>query len=154
MIIIALAYMDAVVSKAMLGTACDLIMDAYKMEIPVMKSSCIPTLNDAISKQKWAVDANTVKRILDFEKNIQSINGDDLRWLQPHSCDIVLEDIALPLPLRNSIYAFPTNALEDLLVLQALPNVPVRPENSLEELMSVFSKWIRRKEQSIDRWSL
>lgn len=140
---IALAYMNAVLSKAMIGTACDLIMDAYIMEMPAMKTSYITTLDDTISKQKWSVDAKTVKKLLEFEKDKQSIDHDDLQWLPLSDCDIIWEDMTLPLPLHNALDAFPTDALKDLLVLRPLPNVPVQPEGSLEDLMSVFIKMAR-----------
>ncbi|KAG2179268.1 hypothetical protein INT43_002118 [Umbelopsis isabellina] len=105
-----------IVSKAMIGMGCDLIMDAYKMEVPVMETSCIPIVGDMISKQKWTVDVKTVKKMLEFEKDMHSINPDDLKWLQPNNCNVDLEDMTLPLPLHNSLHAFLTNGLKDLLI--------------------------------------
>jgi hypothetical protein len=136
---LSLEYMDTVVSKAMIAAACDLIIDAYRMDVPAMEATDIPTIGDMINKQKWILEAKSVEKMIEVEKDILDIkNCDNLEWLQPTGCDTLLEDMPLPLPLRDSLYAFPMNALTDLLVPQAVSILPQQPRDSLGDLMSVW----------------
>ncbi|CAM0136019.1 unnamed protein product [Umbelopsis sp. WA50703] len=109
------------------------------MDVPAMEATDIPTIGDMINKQKWILEAKTVEKMIEVEKDILDIkNCDNLEWLQPTGCDTLLEDMPLPLPLRDSLYAFPMNALTDLLVPQAVSILPQQPRDSLGDLMSVW----------------
>jgi hypothetical protein len=62
--------MDTVVSKAMIAAACDLIIDAYRMDVPAMEATDIPTIGDMINKQKWILEAKSVEKMIEVEKDI------------------------------------------------------------------------------------